>query len=255
MARAAPGFATNAVHAGQQPDPSSGAVMQPIVLATTFQQRSPGEKFPSGHDYSRSGNPTRAAYEACVAALEGAAHGLAFASGSAATATIIHLLKAGDNIVVTDDVYGGTQRYFNQVAARMGLTFDYVDFSAAGAVDAAIRSNPATRMLWIESPTNPLLKLADLRAAAELGNASKLITVVDNTFMSPFFQRPIELGIDISVNSVSKYLNGHSDVIGGAVCTSSDDLFSRLKFLQNAIGGVPSPFDCYMVPAPSICVP
>jgi cystathionine gamma-lyase len=253
------GFATAAVHAGQKPDPHSGAVMQPITLASTFQQRSPGVKYPAGHDYSRSGNPTRAALEACLAALEGAGcapalevQGLAFASGSVATVTVLHLLEEGDHVVVTDDVYGGTQRYFNQVAAHMGLSFSFVDFNREGAVAAAIAAHPRTRMLWIESPTNPLLKICDLRAAAALARAHsstacRILTVVDNTFMSPFFQRPLELGADIVVESVSKYLNGHSDVIGGAVCTGDSALYTRLRFLQNAIGGVPSPFDCYLV--------
>eukprot|EP00456_Euglypha_rotunda_P050107 TRINITY_DN4020_c0_g1_i14.p1 TRINITY_DN4020_c0_g1~~TRINITY_DN4020_c0_g1_i14.p1 ORF type:complete len:394 (+),score=38.39 TRINITY_DN4020_c0_g1_i14:102-1283(+) len=237
------GFATRAIHVGQPPDPQTGALAVPISLATTFAQASPGVH--KGFEYSRSGNPTRQAFEECIAAIESGKHGLAFASGSAATVTIINLLNSGDEVISIDDVYGGTQRFFKRVSsATMGIKFKFVDFTKKGALEAAI--TPKTKLIWLETPTNPTLKIADIALVASLGKKHGIITVVDNTFMSPYFQRPLEYGIDISVHSVTKYIGGHSDVVMGVLVTSNKDLFERLKFLQNSIGAVPSPFDCYM---------
>lgn len=237
------GFGTRAIHAGQEPEPTTGAVCVPISLATTFQQTSPGVH--KGYDYSRSGNPTRAAWEACFAALEGAKYGLAFSSGLAATTTITNMLKAGEHIICIDDVYGGTNRFFNRVALpSMGITTTLVDFHQEGAIEAAVTDK--TRMVWLETPTNPTLKITDIAAVAAICKAKGLILVVDNTFMSPYFQNPLKLGADIVVHSVTKYLNGHSDVVMGVLATSNDELYAKLKFLQNSIGAVPSPFDCYL---------
>jgi cystathionine gamma-lyase len=238
------GFATKAIHAGQKPDPNSGALVQPISLSSTFQQKSPGELYPGGFEYSRSGNPTRKAYEANVAACEGAQYGLAFASGSAATATICSLFSQGDHIVSIDDVYGGTQRYFNNVASRFGVTFTFADMTKEGALQAAI--TPQTKLVWIETPTNPTLKIVDIEEVARIAHENKCILVVDNTFMSPFFQNPLKHGADMVVHSVSKYINGHTDVIGGFVALNDRALYDRLKYLQNAVGCIPSPFDCYL---------
>lgn len=234
---------TLAIHAGQPPDPISGAVMTPIVLASTFAQQSPGQH--KGFEYSRSGNPTRSALEACIAALEGGKRGLGFASGSAATATLLHLLSPGDHVLCGDDVYGGTFRIIDKVMRPMGLEASFVDMREASAITEAMRPN--TRMIWMETPTNPLLKIFDIAAAAEAAKAAKIPLVVDNTFATPALQQPLALGASIVVHSTTKYLNGHSDVVGGMVVTSDDDLAERIAFLQNAIGAVPSPFDCYMV--------
>jgi cystathionine gamma-lyase len=238
-----PGIETLAIHAGQAPDPTTGAVMTPVYLTSTYVQDGPGGH--KGFEYSRTQNPTRFALEGCLAALEGAEHGLAFASGLAATDAVLHLLSAGDHVVHTDDVYGGTFRIFDKVYRRHGLSFDAVDMSDPARVERALR--PETRLVWIETPTNPLLKLVDLAAVAAVARARGALTVVDNTFATPCFQRPLELGIDLVTHSTTKYLNGHSDVVGGAVVTRSPELHARLKFLQNAVGAVPSPMDAFLV--------
>src|SRR5512144_2532757 len=222
---------TLAIHAGQAPDPSTGAIMTPVYLTSTYVQDGPGGH--KGFEYSRTRNPTRDALEGCLAALEGGRHGLAFASGLAATDAILHLLSAGDHVVASDDVYGGTFRIFDKVYRRAGLEFTYVDLTDPAKVEAAFR--PTTRMVWAESPTNPMLKIVDLARLAEVARARGAFTVVDNTFATPFFQRPLELGIDVVTHSTTKYLNGHSDVVGGAVMLSDDALHDRLKFLQNAV--------------------
>ena len=234
---------TLAIHAGQEPDPVSGAVMTPIVLASTFAQESPGKH--KGWEYSRSGNPTRDALEACGAALEGATHGFAFASGLAASTTWLHMLAPGDHIVCGDDVYGGTYRLMSQVMGRMQIDTSYVDMSEPAALAEAMRPN--TKLIWMETPTNPLLKIFDIRAAADIAKKAGVPLLVDNTFATPVFQRPLELGATAVLHSATKYLNGHSDVVGGMIMTSDDALADRLRFLQNAMGAVPSPFDCYMV--------
>ncbi|MDC3962049.1 cystathionine gamma-synthase [Polyangium jinanense] len=234
---------TLAIHAGQEPDPVSGAVMMPIVLASTFAQESPGVH--KGYEYSRSGNPTRRALEACLAALEGGTHGYSFGSGLAATTTLLHTLSPGAHILCGDDVYGGTFRLMDKVMGPMGLSSSFVDMRDPAAVRAAIR--PSTRLLWIETPTNPMLKVFDIAALAKVAREANITFVVDNTFATPMLQRPLDLGADVVVHSVTKYLNGHSDVVGGAIVTSNPKLAERIGFLQNAMGGVPSPFDCYLV--------
>jgi len=234
---------TLAIHAGQQPDPATGAVMTPVYLTSTYAQPSPGVH--KGYEYSRTQNPTRHALQDCLAALEGAKHGLAFASGLAATDCILHLLDQGSHVVASDDVYGGTFRIFDKVFRRLGLSFDYVDMSDARNVERALRRE--TKLVWIESPTNPMLKIVDLAEVARIARAHGARTVVDNTFATPYLQRPLEHGIDVVAHSTTKYLNGHSDVIGGAVMTSDEELFEGLRFLQNAVGGVPSPMDSFLV--------
>lgn len=236
-------FETLAIHAGQAPDPQHGAVMEPIVLATTFAQPEAGK--PLRFDYSRSGNPTRAALEACLAALEGGAFGFAFSSGCAAATTLLNTLRPGDHVVCGDDVYGGTYRLFTQVMAPLGIGVSFVDLRSLDALDAAL--TPATKLLWLESPTNPMLRLVDLAGAAAVAKRRQVAMVVDNTFASPALQRPLELGADVVLHSTTKYVNGHSDVVGGALITSDEALATRLRFLQNAIGAVPSPMDCYLV--------
>lgn len=236
-------FDTLAIHAGQSPDPTTGAVMTPVYLTSTYVQASPGVH--KGYEYSRTQNPTRHALQDCLAALEGGAHGLAFASGLAATDAVLHLLEAGDHVLASDDVYGGTFRIFDKVFRRHGLEFSYVDMSDPRNVERGLR--PSTRLVWIESPTNPMLKIVDLAEVARIARAHGALTVVDNTFATPYFQRPLELGIDVVAHSTTKYLNGHSDVIGGAVVTRDAALHDRLKFLQNAVGGVPSPLDSFLV--------
>jgi cystathionine gamma-lyase len=236
-------FDTLAIHAGQSPDPTTGAVMTPVYLTSTYVQTSPGVH--KGYEYSRTQNPTRHALQDCLAALEGGAHGLAFASGLAATDAILHLLDAGDHVLASDDVYGGTFRIFDKVFRRHGLEFSYVDMSDVRNVERGLR--PSTRLVWIESPTNPMLKIVDLAEVARISRAHGARTVVDNTFATPYFQRPLELGIDLVAHSTTKYLNGHSDVIGGAVVMRDAALHDRLKFLQNAVGGVPSPLDSFLV--------
>jgi cystathionine gamma-lyase len=234
---------TLAIHAGQSPDPTTGAIMTPVYLTSTYVQDGPGVH--KGYEYSRTQNPTRHALQDCLAALEGARHGLAFASGLAATDAILHLLDAGDHVVYSDDLYGGTFRIFDKVFRRLGVSFDAVDMSDPANVARALRKE--TRLVWIESPTNPMLKLVDLAEVARIARAHGARTVVDNTFATPYFQRPLALGIDVVAHSTTKYLNGHSDVVGGAVLTSDEGLFERLRFLQNAVGGVPSPMDSFLV--------
>ncbi len=239
-------FSTIAVHVGEEPDFSgSGDVVVPIHLSSTF-ARKDVDKPTGGYEYSRSGNPTRDALEKRLAALEGARYGLAFGSGLAAETTLLlSLLKKGDHVIGFDDLYGGTKRLFNRTMASFGLEFTYVDARQVDAVEGAIRDN--TRLIWLESPTNPLMKLCDIRAIAKVAKERGILTVVDNTFMSPYFQRPLDLGANISLHSATKYLGGHSDVVGGAIMLSDEDAYARIKFNQNAVGAVPSPFDCYLV--------
>ena len=236
-------FDTLAIHAGQPPDPTTGAIMTPVYFTSTYVQDGPGEH--KGYEYSRTKNPTRLALENCLAALEGARHGAAFASGCAASDMLMHLLEQGDHVVVSDDVYGGTFRLFDKVFKRAGLSFSFVDMTDPRNIEAAI--TPRTRMLWVETPTNPMLKLVDLARAAELAKRHRLISVCDNTFMTPYFQRPLDLGFDVVTHSTTKYLNGHSDVVGGFAATSSKDLADRIFFHQNAVGGVPGPMDAFLV--------
>ena len=236
-------FDTKVIHAGQEPDPRTGAVMTPIYATSTYAQSSPGEH--KGYDYARTRNPTRDALEACVAELEGGKHGFAFASGMAAIGTVLELLDSGAHVVAMDDLYGGSYRILERVRKRSaGLQASFVDLSKTENLEPAIKPN--TRMLWVESPTNPLLKLADLEALAAIARKRGLISVCDNTFASPWVQRPLELGFDIVVHSTTKYLNGHSDVIGGVAVIKDDSLKEKLAFLQNAVGGVPSPFDAFL---------
>ncbi len=237
------GFATRAIHAGQDPDPATGAVIVPIYQTSTFAQEAVGVH--KGYEYARSGNPTRTALETALAALDGGTHALAFASGLAAETTTMLLLSAGDHVICGDDVYGGTFRLFDKVFARLGIQFDYVDTSDVTQVESAIR--PETKLIWLESPTNPLLKLADIAAIARIARPRGILTLVDNTFASPYFQRPLELGADIALYSTTKYLGGHSDVVGGALALRDGALYERLRFLQNAAGGVPGPFDSWLV--------
>jgi cystathionine gamma-lyase len=225
------------------PDPATGAIMTPIYQTSTYVQTSPGKN--KGFEYSRTHNPTRNALEACIAALEGAKHGLCYGSGLAATDNLMHLLDAGDHVIVGDDVYGGTFRIFDKVWKRSGLTFSFVDLTDAKAFEAAIRPN--TKMLWLETPTNPMLKLFDIERLCALAKARGILTVVDNTFMSPYFQKPLALGADVVTHSMTKFINGHSDVVGGFTCTSDAALHEKLRFLQNAVGGVLGPMDSFLV--------
>jgi cystathionine beta-lyase/cystathionine gamma-synthase len=234
---------TLAIHAGQAPDPVHGAVMQPIVLSSTFAQPEPGK--PLRYDYSRSGNPTREALEKCLAALEGAKFGFAFASGCAAATTLLHTLGPADHVVCGDDVYGGTYRLFARVLEPLGIRTSFVDLRDTAKLEAAVREN--TRLVWLETPTNPMLRLADIEAVSRVTRTRGLKLVVDNTFASPILQQPLELGADVVLHSTTKYVNGHSDAVGGALLTSDAALAERLRFLQNAIGAVPSPMDCYLV--------
>lgn len=235
---------TLAIHAGQSPDPSTGAVMTPIYATSTYVQESPGVH--QGYEYSRSHNPTRFAYERCVAALEGGSRGFAFASGLAATSTILELLDTGSHVISMDDVYGGTYRLFERVRRRSaGLDFSFVDLADEAAFEAAIR--PETKMVWIETPTNPTLKLVDIAAVAARARARGLVVVVDNTFCSPMLQKPLALGAHIVMHSATKYLNGHSDIVGGMAVVGDDaELAEKMAFLQNAVGGVQGPFDSFL---------
>ncbi len=234
---------TLAIHAGQTPDPTTGAISTPVYLTSTYVQAGPGEH--KGFEYSRTQNPTRQALEGNLAALEGGRHGLAFASGCAATTTILHLLKSGDHVIAGDDLYGGTFRIFERVMKQMGIEVSYVDPTKPEAFSSAMRNE--TKLVWVETPTNPLLKLCDLSAVAQICKQRKVWFAVDNTFLTPVLQRPLDLGATMVVHSTTKYLNGHADVVGGAVITSDDDLHERLAFLQNAIGAVPSPMDSFLV--------
>ncbi len=233
---------TLAIHAGQPPDPATGAIMTPIYQTSTFVQNAPGEH--KGYEYSRSGNPTRAALEELIAAIESGRYGLAFASGLAATDTILRLFNSGDHVIVGNDVYGGTYRLFERVYARYGLRFSWVDLTNAENVRAAF--TPQTRLLWLETPTNPLLSLADIRALAG-AISEQVIVAVDNTFASPAIQQPLTLGADIVMHSSTKYLGGHSDAVGGLLALNDEALYKELKFLQNAAGAVPGPMDCFLV--------
>jgi cystathionine gamma-lyase len=237
-------FGTRTIHAGQEPDPSTGAIMMPIYQTSTFVQSSPGVH--KGYDYARSTNPTRMAYERCVADLESGQRGYAFASGLAAAASILEMLDAGSHIVATDDIYGGCYRLFERVRRRSaGLRITYADLSDLSAVEAAIQ--PETGMIWVETPTNPLLKLVDLAGVAEIAKRHGVLTVADNTFASPWIQRPLEYGFDIVFHSATKYLNGHSDMVGGiAVVGDNQEIADKLGFLQNAIGGIQGPFDSFL---------
>ena len=236
-------FETKVIHAGQEPDPRTGAVMTPIYATSTYAQASPGEH--KGFDYARTRNPTRDALEACIAELEGGHAGFAFASGMAAIGTVLELLDSGAHVVAMDDLYGGSYRILERVRKRSaGLQASFVDLSRTENLEKAIKPN--TRMVWVESPTNPLLKLVDLKAVAAIARKRGLISVCDNTFASPWVQRPLEHGFDIVVHSTTKYLNGHSDVIGGVAVVNNNEMKDKLAFLQNAVGGVPSPFDCFL---------
>lgn len=238
-------FETECIHAGQPPDPSTGAVMTPIYQTATYVQDGLGK--PRGYEYSRTGNPTRTALEACLATLEGGQFGLAFASGLAATDTVLRLLAPGDHVLAGNDVYGGTYRLFEQVLRTYGLDFTYVDTSDVRQVESALRSN--TRLVWLETPTNPLLRVSDISAIVQSvkKHPASPQVVVDNTFATPFLQRPLELGADLVVHSTTKYLSGHSDVIGGAIVGRDQALRDKLAFLQNAVGAIPGPLDCFLI--------
>ncbi|RRU15592.1 cystathionine gamma-synthase [Stenotrophomonas sp. 278] len=237
-------LATLAIHGGQSPDPSTGAVMPPIYATSTYAQSSPGEH--QGFEYSRTHNPTRFAYERCVASLEGGSRGYAFASGMAATSTVMELLDAGSHVVAMDDIYGGTFRLFERVRKRTaGLQFSFVDLTDLAALEAAI--TPQTKMVWIETPTNPMLKIVDIAAVTAIAKRHGLIVVVDNTFASPMLQRPLEMGADLVLHSATKYLNGHSDMVGGMVVVGDNaELAEQMAFLQNSVGGVQGPFDSFL---------
>jgi len=238
-------FETLSIHAGQPPDPATGAVMTPIYQTSTYVQDGVGRH--RGYEYSRTGNPTRAALEACLAALEGGQYGLAFSSGMAATDAVLRLFSPGDHVVAGNDVYGGTYRLFERLLRPYGLDFSYVDATDMDQVKAALRPN--TRLVWLETPTNPLLSICDIRGASEIAHShpSQPLLAVDNTFATPYLQRPLELGADIAIHSTTKYLGGHSDVVGGAVVANDPALHQQLAFLQNAVGAVPGPMDCFLV--------
>lgn len=235
-------FETRAIHAGQAPDPTTGAVIPPIYQTSTYVQPRVGEHL--GFEYSRTGNPTRTALESCLAALEQGRYGLAFASGMAACDTVMRLLRPGDHVIVGNDVYGGTFRLFERVGAPVGLTFSYVDPTEVTQIEEAI--TPSTRMVWIETPTNPLLRLAPIADIASVAHAHHMVVVVDNTFATPYAQQPLVWGADIVTHSTTKYLGGHSDVVGGAIVTNNPELYEKLAFLQNAVGAVSGPFDCWL---------
>jgi cystathionine gamma-lyase len=236
------GFETRAIHAGQEPDPTTGAIMTPVYLSSTYVQASPGHH--KGYEYSRTGNPTRKAYEDCLANLESGKFGFAFASGCAASTTALHLLKAGDHVIASDDMYGGTFRLMDKVIRHNGIEFSFIDLTKVDAFKAAIKPN--TKMVWIETPTNPTMKLVDIRRTSEIAKQKNILSVVDNTFMSPYFQRPLELGADIVLHSTTKYINGHSDIVGGALVTNNEETAKQLAFLSNSMGGICSAFDAYI---------
>lgn len=236
-------FATRAIHAGVEPDPTTGAIMTPVYFTSTYVQEAPGRH--KGYEYSRSDHPTRAVLERNLAQLEGVDYGLAFASGLSAENTVLNLLQVGDHVLATQDLYGGTYRLFQRVWAKFGLEFSFVSGEDLESVRRAIRPN--TKLLWIETPSNPMLNIVDLRALSELAHAHGVRVVVDNTFATPYLQRPFEHGADIVVHSTTKYLGGHSDVVGGAICVREAALYEQLKFYQNAVGAVPGPMDCFLV--------
>ncbi len=237
------GFATRAIHAGQHPAPGNGAIMTPIYQTTTYVQESPGVTL--GYDYARSGNPTRTALEANLASLEGGKFGICFSSGCGATDAVIHLLQHGDHVVCCDDVYGGTYRLFDKIYKPLGIQFTFVDLTKVDAVKAAFREN--TKLLWVETPTNPLLKVIDIAEMTKIAKTRKIMVAVDNTFLSPYLQTPLSFGADLVVHSTTKYLGGHSDVIGGAIVTSDEELATRLHFIQKSVGAVPGPLDCFLL--------
>ena len=236
-------FSTKAIHASQDPDPATGSVTVPVYLTSTYRQPGPGKE--GKYVYSRTANPTRTALEGCLASLEDGRGGLAFASGLAATTTILLSLQKGDHVIAGDDIYGGTYRLFEQILRKYGLHFTYVNPEDAENVAKAVRKN--TRLIWIETPTNPLMRIVDIRQISKISNKAHALLVVDNTFLSPYLQNPLQLGADIVVHSTTKYLGGHSDLIGGATVTRDEDVQTRLKYLQNATGAVPGPLDCYLV--------
>ena len=236
-------FETIAIHAGERPDPAYGAITVPIYQTSTFVFEAPGKT--RGYDYSRTANPTRKVLEDTIARLEGGRAGFAFATGMAAEATVMHLLQAGDHVISGDDVYGGTYRLFQNVMQPLGLEFTFLRMNSREKIEQAIKPN--TKMLWLETPSNPLLNITDLEMAVDIARRHKLLTVIDNTFATPYLLRPIEFGIDLVVHSTTKYLNGHCDVVGGAVVTTTDELTQRVQFLLNAMGTCASPFDCWLV--------
>jgi len=237
------GFDTRAVHSGQAPDPATGAIMTPIYQTSTYVQEAPGKH--KGYEYARSQNPTRGALEGNIAALEGGKYGVCFSSGTAAASTVVQMLSAGDHVVSCNDLYGGTYRLFTKVFERLGIKFSFVDSTRLREVDRAINKN--TKLLWIESPSNPMLKVSDIQALCELAHRKKIMVAVDNTFATPYLQQPLALGADIVVHSTTKYLGGHSDAIGGAVVTSDERVHEKIRFLQNSVGAVPGPMDCFLV--------
>lgn len=236
------GFSTRAIHAGQEPDPTTGAIMTPVYLTSTYVQSSPGVH--QGWEYSRTHNPTRKAFENCLASLEQGQFGFAFASGCAATTTILHMLKQGDHVIANDDMYGGTFRLFDKVLSHNGFEFSYVNLTDPENFKKALKPN--TKMVWLETPTNPTLKLVDIKKISQMAHEKGVIVVVDNTFMSPYFQRPLTLGADMVVHSITKYIGGHSDVVGGAVVTDKPDFAEKLAFLSNSMGGIMGAFDSFM---------
>ncbi|KAF0973663.1 hypothetical protein FDP41_007050 [Naegleria fowleri] len=240
-------FGTDAIHAGQTPDKYSGAVITPISLSSTFAQVSPGVHYPGHYEYARTANPTRDAFEGCVAALENGKYACAFSSGLGCTTTLLHLLKAGDHVISVDDVYGGTGRYFRQVASKFTLEFSFIDLNKEDEFKNAVRPDK-TNMIWLETPTNPTLRITDIERVHQWRKqyCPEAILIVDNTFMSPYFQRPLDFGADIVMHSVTKYLNGHSDVVMGVCATANEELYKRIKYLQNSMGAIPSPFDSFL---------
>lgn len=239
------GFGTRAIHAGQPADPQTGSVCVPINLSTTYVQSKPGVH--KGYEYSRTGNPTRHALQECIAGIENGKHGLAFASGSAATSAVIHLLQSGEHMVCADDVYGGTNRYLRRVVApQMNITTTFVDMTVDGELEKGIVAGK-TKLLWVETPSNPTLKVVDIKKIVKIGHEAGLTVCVDNTFATPYFQNPLDLGADIVLHSATKYINGHSDIVCGLIATNNQEIRDKLAFIQNGVGAVPSPFDCYMV--------
>ncbi len=237
-------FETRAIHTGCEPEPVTGAVMTPIFQTSTFVQEFPGKK-KEGYAYARTHNPTRTALERNIASLEDGEYGLAFSSGMAAISTVIQMLNAGDHVLSCDDVYSGTFRVFEKVFKRHNLEFDFVDITNPHSLEKHIKDN--TKIIWLESPSNPLLKITDIESITRIAKSKKILTVIDNTFATPYFQKPLNLGVDIVVHSTTKYLNGHSDIIGGAVVTNDRGLYNRIQFIQNTTGSVPGPFDCFLV--------
>lgn len=236
-------FGTRAIHAGQEPDPTTGAIMTPIYQTSTYVQESPGKH--KGYAYARGKNPTRTALEKCIASLENAKHGLCFSSGQGAEDAIIKLLRPGDEVIATDDIYGGSYRMFTKVFANFGIVFHFVNMNNANDISKYI--NAKTKMIWVETPTNPLMRIIDIKTTAEIAKKNNLMLVVDNTFASPYLQNPLDLGANIVMHSVTKYISGHSDVIMGAICTNDDKLFEDLAFIANSCGATPGPQDCFLV--------